>query len=397
MTWKETCPMDEKIQLIGDWLKEEYTVTELAEYYKVSRKTVYKWLGRYEERGISALEDLSHAPHTHPNSTPPGIVDSLINTKLKHKNWGPKKIVAWLEKHDTETSWPAPSTTGSILKKEGLVKKRHLKRHTPPYTEPFGDCERPNDVWSIDYKGQFRMGDRRLCYPLTMSDNFSRYLLACQGLFHPNYEKTQPWLERAFREYGLPLAMRNDNGAPFASVGLGGISALSVWLIKLWIRPERIAPGHPEQNGRHERMHRSLKEETANPPKANMEEQQKAFDYFIEEYNTERPHEALGQEVPASLYEPSRRIFPEKLPEVEYESWFTVRQVRTNGCIKWKGGFVYISEALIGEPVGLKQISDSAWVVRFSFYPLGILDERIGKVVPLVNPHKRKVSPMCPV
>ena len=397
MAWKEIRPMDQKVQLIGDWLKQEHTIKELSQFYEVSRKTIYKWIDRYEEGGLIALEELTSAPHNHPNATPPEIVDSLIDTKLRHRNWGPKKVVAWLGKHNPETTWPAPSTAGSILKKEGLVKKRQLKRHTPPYTEPFRDCERPNDVWSIDYKGQFRMGDGKLCYPLTISDNFSRYLLACQGLLHPNYEKTQPWLERIFREYGLPMAMRNDNGAPFASVGLGGISLLSVWLIKLWIKPERIAPGHPEQNGRHERMHRSLKEETANPPKANMEEQQEAFDYFTEEYNTERPHEALGMEVPASLYVPSRRIFPKKLPDVEYEARFTVRQVRSNGCIKWKGGFVYISEALVGEPVGLKQINDSEWVVRFSFYPLGILDERIGKVAPLVNPCKRKVSPRCPV
>lgn len=388
--------MDQKIKLIGDWLKQEYTIKELGEQYKVSRKTIYKWISRYEEKGVSALEELSHAPHTHPNATPPEIVDRLIDTKLKHRNWGPKKVVAWLERHEPEITWPVSSTTGSILKKEGLVKKRCLKRHTPPYTEPFRACERPNDVWSIDYKGQFRMGDGKLCYPLTMSDNFSRYLFACQGLFHPNYEKTKPWLERTFREYGLPMAMRNDNGAPFASVGLGGISALSVWLIKLWIRPERIAPGHPEQNGRHERMHRSLKEETANPPKTNMKEQQKAFDYFREEFNTERPHEALGQEVPASLYVPSQRIFPEKLPEVEYESWVTVRQVRTNGYIKWKGGFVYISEALVGEPVGLTQINDSQWEVRFSFYPLGVLDGRIGKVVQKPK-NDKKVLPICPV
>ncbi len=397
MPWKETCAMDQRVQLIGDWLKQEYTIKELSEQYRVSRKTVYKWIGRYEGKGLSALEELSHTPHTHPNATPPEVIDRLINTKLQHKNWGPKKVIAWLQRHHPETRWPVTSTAGSILKKEGLTKERRFRHHTPVYSEPFQGCERPNDVWSIDYKGQFRMGDRRLCYPLTISDNYSRYLLACQGLFHPNYEKTQPWLERAFREYGLPLAMRNDNGAPFASVGLGGISLLSVWLIKLWIRPERIAPGHPEQNGRHERMHRSLKGEAINPSKANIEEQQEAFDNFMEEYNMERPHEALDMEVPASCYVPSRRIFPKKLPDVEYESWFTVRQVRSNGCIKWKGGFVYISEALVGEPVGLRQINDSEWVVRFNFYPLGILDERIGKIAPLINPCSRKVLPIWPV
>jgi hypothetical protein len=244
----------------------------------------------------------------------------------------------------------------------------------------------------MDYKGQFRTQDGQLCYPLTISDNYSRYLLSCQGLSRPTYEQTQPWLERAFREYGLPLAIRNDNGAPFASVGLGGISRLSIWLIKLWVRPERIQPGHPEQNGRHERMHRTLKAETTIPAQANLEEQQWVFDSFRLEYNTERPHEALGLEVPAAFYWPSRRQFPKKLPAIDYASWFTVRQVRHNGCIKWKGGFVYIAETLAGEPVGLRQIGE--WEVRFSFHLLGILDERIVKVRPIIVP---KLLPMSPV
>jgi putative transposase len=396
MPWKETCPMDQKIQLLSDWLKDEYTITELSQSYDISRKTIYKWTQRYREKGPEGLEEVSRAPLNHPNATGPEIVSKLIDTKLQHKNWGPKKIVARLGKQYPDRAWPAPSTAGSILKKEGLVSSRYLKRHTPPYTEPFRQCARPNDVWSIDYKGQFRMGDGRLCYPLTISDNFSRYLLSCQGLFRPTFENTKPWLERAFQEYGLPLAMRNDNGAPFASVGLGGISALSVWLIKLWIRPERIAPGHPEQNGRHERMHRTLKEETATPPRSNMEQQQESFDRFRKEYNMKRPHEALGQEVPASFYVPSHRMLPGKLPEIEYAACFTVRQVRSNGCIKWKGGFVYVSEALAGEPIGLRQIGESEWEVRFSFHPLGILDERIVKVLPITDKNKN-LLPMSPV
>jgi putative transposase len=396
MPWKETYPMDQKVQLIGDWLKDDYTVTDLSQLYKVSRKTIYKWIERYQEKGFEGLDELSRAPFNHPNETGPEIVSKLIDTKLKHKTWGPKKVVARLEKQYPDSPWPAPSTAGNILKKEGLVNIRHLKRHTPPYTEPFLQCDKPNEVWSMDYKGQFKMGDGRLCYPLTISDNYSRYLLSCQGLLHPTYENTKPWLEKAFQEYGLPVAMRNDNGAPFASVGLGGISPLSAWLIKLWIRPERIKLGHPEQNGRHERMHRTLKAETATPPKTNIKDQQKSFDGFRKEYNTLRPHEALGQDVPASYYAPSRRMMPDKLPEVEYESWFTVRQVRSNGCIKWKGGFVYVSAALAGEPVGLRQINDTEWEVRFSFHPLGILDEQIVKVLPITDKNKN-LLPMCPV
>jgi len=388
--------MDQKVQLIGDWLKNGYTITELSQIYCVSRKTIYKWIERYHEKGPEGLDALSRAPFNHPNATGPEIVNKLIDTKLKHQTWGPKKIVARLQKQYPDSLWPVPSTVGNILKKEGLVSSRHLKQRTPPYSEPFRECNRPNDVWSIDYKGQFKMGNGRLCYPLTITDNYSRYLLGCQGLYHPTYENTRSCLERIFLEYGLPLAIRSDNGAPFASIGLGGISTLSAWLIKLWIRPERIQTGHPEQNGRHERMHRTLKAETAKPPRANLKNQQQAFNGFKKEYNLDRPHEALGQEVPATFYQPSRRMLPDKLPEIEYPSYFTVRQVRHNGEIKWNGEFVYISQALAGEPVGLRQISEREWEVRFSFYPLGILDEQIVKVLPITDKYKN-LLPMSPV
>ncbi len=381
MPWKELRPMEQRKTLIECLENEEYTVTELSQAYGVSRKTIYKWLTRYAQGGVEALAELSKAPHHHPNETPPEIAGRVIEAKLRHEHWGPKKIVAWLNRHNPAIDWPANSTVNRILDKEGLVKRRRFKHHTPPYSEPFVDCRRSNDVWSIDFKGQFRLGNRLLCYPLTISDNYSRYLLECHGLLRPDYANTKPQLERAFREYGLPLSIRNDNGAPFASVSLGGISKLSAWLIKLWIKPERIALGHPEQNGRHERMHRSLKTEATNPPQANLREQQKAFDYFRKEYNNERPHEAISMEVPASLYIPSARIFPEKLPKVEYEPWFTVRQVRSNGCIKWKGDYIYLSAALTGESVGLKQIGEREWEIYFSFYLLGTLDESVGKVV----------------
>ena len=386
MPWKETGAMDQKVQLIGDWLKDEYTISELGEYYQVSRKTIYKWITRYQAGGVEALTEMSCAPRYHPNATPPEIVSQLIEAKLRHQYWGPKKIVVWLKRHHPDTPWPVASTTQNILRKEGLVKPRRLRRRTPPYAEPFGECQRPNDTWSIDYKGQFRMGDGHLCYPLTISDNFSRYLLQCRGLLHPSYEVTQPWLEWTFREYGLPMAVKSDNGEPFASVGLGGLSRLSAWLVRLRIKPERIEPGHPEQNGRHERMHRTLKEATCRPPEYCLTDQQQAFDRFRPDYNGERPNEANSMATPASVYYPSPRLFPGKLPPVEYESWFTVRQVRSNGCIKWKGGFVYVSQALAGEPIGLRQIDERKWEIRFSFYPLGILDEKVGKVLP-----------MCPV
>jgi len=383
MPWKETCAMDEKVQMIGDWLKDEHTISELGEHYQVSRKTVHKWVSRYKEGGIEACHEASRAPYHHPNATAPEIVSQIIDTKLRHRNWGPKKVVVSLKDKYPASHWPAASTAQSILRKEGLVNPRHHRRHTPPYSQPFQECQKPNDSWSIDYKGQFRTGDGKMCYPLTITDNFSRYLLKCYGLRHPNYESTRPYLERTFREYGLPLAIKSDNGAPFASTGMSGLSRLSVWLIRLQVIPERIALAHPEQNGRHERMHRSLKEAVCQPPKSCLSRQQMAFDRFKTEFNEERPHEALDMKTPASRYESSKRQFPAKLPPVEYDSWMKIRRVLPSGGIKWRNNYFYLSQALAGEPVGLKQITDTVWEVWFSFLKLGLLDETKGKVLPM--------------
>lgn len=397
MPWKETCAMDQKIQMIGDWLSEEHGITELSKMYGVSRKTVYKWIGRYEAEGPPGLEERSRAPMSHPNATPLSMAREIVAAKLRHQSWGPKKLLAWLEERYPGKRWPAASTVGDILKKEGLVKSRKRKRKTPPYPVPFSECHRPNAVWCADFKGQFRTGDGELCYPLTISDNYSRFLLSCRGLNHPTYEAVRPWFEETFKKYGLPEAIRTDNGAPFASVSLGGLSKLSVWFIKLGVRPERIGTGRPEQNGRHERMHRSLKEATASPPRSDMGEQQKAFDEFKHEYNFERPHEALGQKTPDSFYRPSLRPYPFKVPAVEYHGDVIVRQVRHNGEIKWRGEFIYVSEALAGEPVALKQKEEHLWEVSFSSYPLGVLNELTMKVIPPICKEREKVLPMCPV
>ena len=315
----------------GDYLRKEYTITQLSEMYEASRKTIYKWLERYQVEGSSGLSERSKAPKSHPNATPLDVAMEIVAAKLRYQRWGPKKVVAWLEGHHPGKRWPAVSTAGGILKREGLVKPRRKKRKTPHYTEPFNECNRSNAVWSADFKGQFRTGDGSLCYPLTISDNYSRYLLLCRGLSHPTYEEAKPWFEKVFKEYGLPEAIRTDNGAPFASVGVGGLSKLSVWFIKLGIKPERIEPGHPEQNGRHERMHRSLKEATAKPPKREIKQQQQALDECVLEYNDERPHEAVDMKPPASRYRRSLRRYPASLPESEYQGDFVVRRVRHNG------------------------------------------------------------------
>lgn len=387
MPWKETCVMDQRVELIGSWLQREYTITELSSMYGISRNTVYKWIARYDMEGLEGLEERPRVPGSHPNATAEPMVDAIVDARLNHKRWGPKKVRRWLTDHHPEERWPAISTIGEILKREGLVRPRKTKRRTPPYTQPFNGCDSPNQTWSADYKGQFRMGDGGLCYPLTVSDNCSRYLLICRGLQQPTLETTRPWFERAFKEYGLPEAIRTDNGSPFASIAVGGLSKLSVWWIKLGIKPERIDGGHPEQNGRHERMHRTLKEETANPPRTNLVQQQRAFESFKREYNFERPHEALGQTPPALGYKPSERQYNGRIPKVAYDD-VTVRQVRHNGEIKWKGQLIYVSEVLAGEPVALEQIDEHLWDIRFSFHHLGTLNETTGHI----QPDRRKKS-----
>lgn len=375
MPWKERCAMDQKIQMIGDYLDRKFTVTRLSEIYGVSRNTIYKWIERYKEGGNEGLTGKSPLPLRHPNATPIEIAREIVALKLKYTCWGPKKLVWWLNRHYPERKWPAVSTTGKILKQTGLVKTRKKRQRTPSYTEPFLECAGPNIVWSADYKGQFKTKDGQLCYPLTISDNYSRYLLCCKGLKHPNYEETRPVFEAVFKEYGLPVAIRTDNGSPFASTGLGGLSKLSAWFIKLGVIPERIQRGHPEQNGRHERMHETLKEATTNPPQKNLRKQQKAFDQFISENNNEKPHGALGMHTPAAYYRPSLRVFPKRLIKINYHGNFTVRQVRHNGEIKWKGEKVFVSQALAGETVGLKPIVPHQWQIFYSTYCLGVLDE----------------------
>ena len=380
MPWKETRVMDQKIQMIGDWLSGEYSVSELSRVYGVSRRTLYKWIGRYENDPDAGLKERSRAPSEMPRATPAELVAEILACKSRHEHWGARKLLAWLESHQPDRRWPAASTTAEILKRHGMAHTRRKRHHTAPYTEPFLRSNQPNEVWCADFKGQFRLGDGQLCYPLTLTDSFSRYFLGCWALEHPAYVPTRSVIEVAFREYGLPAAVRTDNGAPFGSVGIGGLSSLGVWLVKLGIRPERIEKGHPEQNGRHERMHRTLKAEAISPPRKSMGEQQRAFDRFRVSYNQERPHEALGQKTPASMYRRSARNYPTKLPTIEYPQSFIVRHVNRNGDFKWRGIELYLSGALAGEHIGFRQLDTATWKIYFNFYPLGLLDDATLKI-----------------
>ena len=382
MPWTETCVMDERLLLVAQYRDGRIPMTELCRAAGVSRKTAYKWLARYAAEGAAGLQDRSRAPHVQGRQTPAEVAEHLVALKRQRQLWGPKKLVAVLRERHPEIAWPAVSTVSAILDARGLVKRRKRRNRTPPYPHPLQPCTAPNDVWTTDFKGQFKTGDGAYCYPLTIADGCSRFVLGCAGFRQIDHRQVIPQFQRAFEEYGLPNTIRSDNGPPFSNRGLG-ISRLSAWWIKLGIRHERIEPGHPEQNGRHERMHRTLKAETTQPPANTLRGQQQRFDRWRQEFNYERPHEAIGQRPPSEIFRVSGRAFPATLPAVTYPDHFTVRKVRQNGAIKWHGQLIYTCFSLTHEPVGLERIDDQRWRVYFCQEPIGILDQYLKKVLPM--------------
>jgi transposase InsO family protein len=393
--------MSERVKFVAAYLEYEVRFTDLCRDFGVSRKTGYKWVRRYEADGAGALEERSRAPHTHPNAVPANAVQAILSIRRRHPRWGPRKLRVILKRQQPRLALPAASTIGDLLKRHGLVRKRRRIRRSSPYGDRLRQYDAPNAVWCADFKGGFPVGGER-CQPLTISDGFSRYLLRCQALRHSLHRYTQRVFESAFCEYGLPRAIRTDNGPPFSTLAPGGLSRLAVWWIRLGIRPERIRPGRPDQNGRHERMHSTLKAETARPPRSSFSAQQRAFDRFQAEYNDERPHEALGQEVPASLYRPSLRGYPRRLPEVEYPAHFETRLAYPNGVISFGTSQWYVSACLAGERVGLEPCVDGRWRVHFGWVPIGVLDPRqaaerrdrqFGRLTPIVDPSRRRRRP----
>ena len=377
MPWKELNIVILRKQFIQEYLDQVYpSFSYLCSSYGISPKTGYKWLNRFLSGGFNNLEDKSRAPHTIPHRTPDEICDLIIKTKLAHINWGPKKVLDNIKQHHPTLILPADSTAGEILKKEGLVKKRKKRHHVSADEQAFGDCLKSNEVWGVDYKGQFKLGNGKWCYPLTMSDIHSRYLLECQSLESTVCIDAKDSMEHTFREYGLPDKIRSDNGSPFSSIAFGGISKLSKWWIQLGIRPQRIKPGHPQQNGRHERMHKTLKQETTKPPAFNERLQQDKFDHFKTEYNHERSHEALQRKCPADVYEPSKISYQEKLPEIVYDEGCETRKVKRGGEIKWRGHHIYISQVLSHDRISLKEIDNDLWEICYGFYKLGELDAK---------------------
>lgn len=373
MPWKETCPMDQRVACLADWLRHEWSVTELAARYGVSRKTLYKWLTRYVTEGPAGLEDRSRAPHRSGRVLRAEVREAVVAERQAHPHWGPRKLRVRLAKRHPDVVWPAASTIGDVLRRAGLSTPRRRTRYVVPLTQPLAEAREPNDVWTVDFKGWFRTADGQRCDPLTVNDAVSRFALCCQ-IVPPSAAGVWPWMERTFREYGLPRAIRTDNGPPFASTGPGRLSRLSVWWLKLGVGVDLIDPGHPEQNGRHERFHLTLQTESGDAPAATRGAQQARFDRVRAEYNEARPHEALGDRCPAEVYRPSPRPYPVRVEEPWYDATHEVRRVRDHGQIKWQGEWVFISEALAHELVGVTTAENGDAVVRFLDRELGRID-----------------------
>ena len=379
MPWKETEPMTERMRFMMEWESGLFDWSELCVLYGVSRKTGYKWLRRWESGGADGLRDRSRAPRGCPHRTSREVEERIVGLRGRRPNWGPVTPRLRLRREEPEVSWPAASTIGGILKRRGLSQPRRRRRKPEAL---FGNPERlqtqgPHEVLTADFKGQFRTGDGRYCYPLTIQDHYSRYALCCEALGSTGGGGVRKRFEGVFREYGLPEAILTDNGAPFAGVGLRRLSRLSVWWIRLGVRPLLIRRGHPEENGRHERYHLTLKEETARPPAADRRSQQRVFDRFRRDYNEERPHQALeGAKTPAEVYRPSERSYPRRLPPLEYPGHYEVRRVNLNGYVKLHGRRMFLSQVLGHETVGLEEVQDGVWSIYLGEYLLGRWDRR---------------------
>jgi len=382
--------MEEKLRFVLEYERDEQTMTELCQSFGVARETGYVWLRRYRAWGVAGLLELNRGAQRHPNQTPAEIEQRVLELRQAHMRWGPRKLKRVLERDQPGRRWPAASTMGELLKREGLVVARKKRRKTAPYTQPLAHADGPNRVWCADFKGWFRTGDGERIDPLTISDAHSRYLLRCQAVAKTDTERVQAIFEAAFRQYGLPQAIRTDNGPPFASTAIAGLSRLAVWWIKLGIVAERIEAGQPQQNGRHERMHRTLKEEAAMPAAEDRRAQQRKLESFRQEYNEVRPHEALAMATPASVYEPSPRPYPARVPEPEYPSTMLVRSVHSHGHFRWqKRHDVFLSEVLWGERVGLLPIDERWYTVYFADFPLARFDSwqrRVWPLPPETNP-----------
>jgi putative transposase len=375
MPWKDVKPMDEKLLFIADYKRQVSSFSQLCSQYGISRKTGYKWVERYQVGGFEALEAQSRRRHSHNERIPFAIEQMVIELRQSRGTPGPKKIQIQLLDQLNDEDIPSRTTIYNILKRANLIDSRRRKRRVRPNSGITHSANLPNELWSADYKGQFKLRDGQWCYPLTVMDNASRYLLGCQGLAGTRFEPTKKVFEKLFCEYGLPDRIRTDNGVPFASTGIGNLSRLSIWWIRLGIVPERIEPGQPQQNGRHERMHRTLKFSLDQPAAENMRKQQKQLDAFRQHYNELRPHESLGQKCPSSYYQTSGKAYPKRLPELEYPTWFMCAKVCSSGIVYRQNMMIYVGNVLKGEVIGMEAVGDGIWDVYFGPVKLGRFDE----------------------
>jgi transposase InsO family protein len=392
MPWNVSGVVEKRREFIRDYESGDWSVSQLCRMHGISRVTGHLVLRRWREQGEAGLAEQSRAALRHPNQTPLEIEKLVLALRREHPLWGPRKLKVVLEQRHPEWIIPAASTLGTMLDREGLTHRRRKRRHVEPYTQPFAVVCAPNDEWASDFKGWFRTGDGTRIDPLTITDSSTRYLVRCQAVEKTDTARVQAVFAAAFREYGLPQAMRSDNGPPFASCGVAGLSRLAIWWIKLGIRPQRIQAGHPEQNGRHERMHRTLEEHTATPPQAEPRAQQRAMDAFRAEYNQLRPHQALGMRTPASLYQPSPRTFPERLPEPEYGAAVKVRRVMQHGQFFWNYNAVFLGKTLAGERIGLLPIDDRYWCIYLAWYPVARFDTQTLRVKKLSQEEQRNAN-----
>lgn len=382
MPWETISVFEERVRLVMTYLSGEATMTVLSVRHKVSRKTGYKWVKAYQSKGMAGLGDASRKPRSGRHWTRASTRELIVEMRKHHPRWGAAKIIARLRQLRPHRKWPAPSSAHGLLQRAGLVKRGPRRTRWPMVGSRCPSADRPNEIWTTDFKGQFRTGDRKYCYPLTVVDVHSRFLLACVALLSVSFEVAWPAFQKLFRMYGLPDALHHDNGEPFSStVSVGGLSRLMVKFIRLGIRVERSRPGHPEDNGKHERMHRTLKDETTHPPGANRAAQQAKNDLFQQEFNYERPHEALGQRQPGRVYRSSRQPFPAVLPEIQYPTSFTIRRVRSGGDIMWNGRRLFITEVLVGERVGIVS-DDNVSLMYFGPVLLGYIDDSRWKLLP---------------
>ncbi|MGD8554151.1 MAG: IS481 family transposase [Anaerolineales bacterium] len=384
MPWKGVTVSEQRQRFIEDYLLNYYCISELAERFSISRRTAHKWINRYRQHGQEGYQELSRRPHSCPWQTDKAIAAELVKLRKAHPRWGPRKLLDLMQRRDPKRKLPSVSTAARIIAREGLVKPRRRYRRAHPGC-PKSVPQGPNDIWAADYKGQFRLKNGEYCFPLTVSDLSSRFVLGVDA--HPaiSFEKSLAHFRALFQEFGLPSRIRTDNGTPFASNALARLSRLSVWFIRLNIYPELIEPGKPQQNAVHERMHRTLKQEATIPPSSSLPAQQRRFDRFRVEFNQQRPHEAIGMKRPAEVYQSSRRRMPEKIQPYDYPGHYLVRRVSGSGTIRISNNQFFVSNTLRGDYVGAEEVDDGIYDLYFRFYQLGRYHLRENKIHDIVS------------